>query len=410
MVKFKETERIIRSYKFRMFPEEGTETTLNKWIDQLHLIWNHYLCKCKALRNNGCFVMSWVDMSKDFTDYKNTYPEDYDLPRDMATNMFKDLQQSYALAFDKKKAFFAKKAKGIETTPEEAKFGFPRYRNDVLRSRHFKVANATEKHVYGVPGYVKINKVPPIRYDLTRLIPKDEVQGTYAVVVTYKGGKWYVIFQVPVICASAKAPNKKITIRTSRPHRLNIEDDKTETDYLRYRKVVIRKYKNWQRKLTCRVGYETKAEEEARSEHNKNCKAGEKIKAPVKSKNYRKAHAEMSRLGAVLGRIHKDYLHKLTTRLVNNYRHIHINISDWDDLVFKHVLEGKGDIHKQNCGDLVKLLAEKMERYPESTLTVTYPPRKEKDKTTAKMIKKRAVKLFACKKWKSIKENNQKIA
>ncbi len=395
-------KRIMRSYKYLLQPTPEQEILLKDYIAQLRDIWNHYVKINKMNYEQGQKRMNWIALLQDHTLYKQAYPDAYDLPRTFVTAMAEDLEQSYLAAYARVKKYKEKKEAGTPLEPGDTEFGFPRFRNSEFENNHIKSKSLPEHHVYGTPGYITFPNLKNLKYLLTRPLPEPSGQKYYSAVISFKGGKWQVVIQVEVKAEENNAPARSITIRTDRPHGIALEADKLEPDYRRFRQRVMLTYKNWQRKQSCRQGYETKEEMEERIEHNKTCPRSERILAPKKSSNYRRAHANLTRLGNVLRNIHHDYLHKLANHLVRNYRHIHVDIREWEHLRIKNVIDAEADLHQQNCGEFVKILEEKLQMYPKSTLKVTKPMMEEIDELTNRRYRVRFAKMLEGRKWKEI--------
>ena len=401
-------QRIMRSYKYRLFPTKEQEDVLKSYIDQLRDIWNRYVKLNKERYEKGEERLTWVTASTDYTAHKSANPDAFDVPRDIVTAMFKDLEQAYQAAYSRMDKYYKKKAAGIPLEPGEERFGFPKLRNNEYQNMHIKCNLLPERWIYGFPGYIKFPGKLTMKYLLTRPLPESYGPKKYAAVISYKGGHWQIVIQVEIREDPKKAPNKSITIRTDRPHGIALEEDKLENDYRQFRQRVMRTYKNWQRKQSCRQGYETPEERKAREEHNRTCPKGKRILAPKKSNNFRRAHANLSRLGHVLRNIHVDYMHKFANHLVQNYRHIHIDVREWEHLRIKSVINAEDDLHCQNCGELITMLEEKLQLYPDSTLKITKPLIEEKDDLTKKRYRVRFVKLLEGRKWKEIHTEKSK--
>ena len=60
----------MKTFKFRIYPDKETATTLNQWFGQTRFVWNYYLNKRTVTYKDTAKGLSYVDNAKDLTQLK----------------------------------------------------------------------------------------------------------------------------------------------------------------------------------------------------------------------------------------------------------------------------------------------------------------------------------------------------
>ena len=182
-------QTISRAYKVRLYPNKVQARELNRLFGARRFIWNwsiqqqnqvyqQYkkdveLAKEQGLKEPDRNFLSWVDLSREFTNLRNATKWLESLPRDPFTQTFRDLDKAWN-NFSKTGARIPKRK---------------RYKS--VNSARFTLGKRGEKRVDHEKGLVNLSKIGEVKFRKT-----EELLGNLCNITVYRNpaGQWYGCF------------------------------------------------------------------------------------------------------------------------------------------------------------------------------------------------------------------------
>ncbi len=255
----------MKAYKFRIYPSKKQEELLNKHLWLAKNLWNELLEDCKQMYSDfGCFPTknTLQLMVKDYGLYSQTQQE-------VAHRVYNSLMRVFKL-----------RKKGVEC-------GFPRFKSmERMKSIHYPEYGfdfSLNKELKVTPfGEIAIKKHREIKGKIKTLTLKRE-----------SSGKWFAIFTAEEEKSISKE-NKKESVGID----LGLMRFATLSNGMKIDNP--RHFKRYEERLTFI--------QRKFSFHKKK-----------KTKNYKKAKVRVAKLHEKISDCRKDFLHKISTELVNDY-------------------------------------------------------------------------------------------
>lgn len=276
--------KVYKSIKYRIYPTEEQKVFFTKAFGCCRFVYNYFLNKQIELYKNNAKHMSYFDMIYELTLLKNDFPFLKEVDATAFYASLFNLDAAY-------KNFF------------RAKKGFPKYKSEKSKksyttSGQIRICDNSIKLPKTKKVKAKISKLPPAGSKIKKATISQESDGKYYCSIMYE----YITDIVPVNIAEDKVIGLNFL-----PSCLYVDSDGNIADMPKFLKSSQDKLAKEQRKLAKKVGNK-------RSED--------------KSSNWYKQNSKTNKIHRHIANQRKDFLHKLSTELANNYDAICIrNIS-----------------------------------------------------------------------------------
>jgi len=293
---------MLKAYKFRLYPNKNQEKLINQILGSSRFVYNHCLSLKGEMYKNGKQKFSYSDMSKHITDLKQC--EEYEWLKASDSVALQQSLRDLDLAFQR---FFKKQAK------------YPKF-----HSKRKKNSYRTIKSVIVGSGKLRLPKLGLVRFSQSRafngIIKNATVSKT-------PSNKYFVSLLVEQEDCFGVSQANEVGID------LGIKDFAICSDGTKYRydeqklKKLNKKLKKLQRKF-------------ARTQN--------------KSQNHEKMRVKVARQYEKISNIKTDFLHKLSTKLVNENQVISI-----ETLRIKNMLKNRKlsrSIHEMSWNKFVNML------------------------------------------------------
>jgi len=263
---------ILKTFKFRIYPNKTQETLLNKTFGCVRVLWNH-----------NVQIFNSYDKSKDEQDKPLTSTE--------LRKVHEWMHEISAAAIQQKEIDFKTFKKNYFSKTRKSKLGQPKFKTKDNR-QSFRLPNQKFRLL---DGYIKLEKIPPIRIVQDREIPL----GSKFMSVTISKNKCNQFFAS--ILVECEVPNKP---KTGKMIGLDIGlkvflsgSDGLVVDNPRYFRESQAELKKAQRRLS---------------------------KKEKGSRRRIKSRLKVARIHRKIARQRSNFLHTITSRLVNEYDFIAI--------------------------------------------------------------------------------------
>lgn len=290
MSKDTSSPKVIRNYKFRIYPNREQERKLLRWLETCRRIYNEALAQRKE---------AWEQENRSVTRVKQQV---WLKETKKENNFFKEVHSQVAqeVLFRVERAFggFFRRVKKGETP------GYPRFKG---KGRYKSFTFTQFGDGLGASfqnGKLKLSKIGLVKITLHREIP-----GTIKTVTIQcnSSGEWYAIFSVEIVSGMMRANSGPPVGLDVGLEKFAALSDGWTIDNPRYLKRTEKRLKHAQRALS-------------RKEKG--------------SRNREKARLKVARLHAKIRSQRQDFLHKVSHKLVNTYSLIAV-----EDLAVKNMVK-----------------------------------------------------------------------
>ena len=302
---------ILRSYKFRLYPNKEVERKLEEQLEMCRWLYNRLLEEINNARKEGRKITQKdtqtliVKLKKENPELRNVYS--------------KVLQMVNYQLWSNMRALSRLKKNG-------KKIGKLRYK----KKGRFKTMNFNQSgfSIDAKHNRISLSKIGSIKVKIHREID-GKVKGIW--IKKYPSGKWYAIVQVETEPEELPKTGKAVGIDVGIKHFLTDSDEKRIENPKFYEKT-LRRIKRLHKNLS---------------------------RKQKDSKNREKAKIKLAKAYEKLVNQRKDFLHKLSRYYVNNYDFIAVEDLNIRNMVKNHNLAQK--ILDASWGEFVRMLSYKVE-------------------------------------------------
>lgn len=286
-----------KSYKFRIYPNRRQERRLIQTLHGLRLLYNAALEQRRLAWRYNKKNLTVYEQINELPELRRAFPEYREIYAQVLQDVLKRVDNAFKLFFRRLKN-------------RNGKAGYPRYKNE-SRYDSFTYPQAYNGSVKFQGNRVWLSKIGSIRIKMHR-----QIQGNVkTVTVKHEGNHWYVIVSCDNIPKILLPPsNKKVGIDLGLINYATLSDG-TTIENPRHLKRSLTKLKDAQRQL---------------SKKTKGTSA------------YRKVKERVAKIHRKITNQRRDFLHKLSRKLINEYGTIVI-----ENLEVKRLLQLKNGCRKQ---------------------------------------------------------------
>ena len=248
---------MLKAYKYRIYPNKEQEDIINKTIGSCRFVFNHYLAKRKYAYENYKISLNYNSNANDLKWLKNEYPWLKEVDSISLQQTLKDLDQAY-------KNFFRRVKQGES--------GFPKFKSKKNNKQSFR-SQYINNNIEIKENKIKLPKLKWVKF-------KNSKTNT---------NKYFVSVLVDTENIKLNPCNNKVGVD------LGLKDFAITSDGVVYGNPKFLK------SLECKIKYQQRA-------------LSRKKKG---SSNYKKNKIRLAILHEKIANARKDYLHKISTELIN---------------------------------------------------------------------------------------------
>jgi putative transposase len=275
---------MIKSYKIRLLPNEIQEQKLWEHVNVARFTWNYGLAYQSDRYKNGEKHLSGYDLRKVFISLKK---EDEHLwLKNISAHTIYNVVLDLDLAY---KNFFKKIS------------GKPKFKSKHKCKQAFPVKYDC---VYFIDNRVNIEKIGKIKYQTNYTLPQGREYKFSNPRIKYENGKWILSFGIECENQTQKLNDFS----------MGIDLGVKELAYVSYDNK-SKKYKNINK--TKKMKHLKKRLKQLQRKVSRKYEANKQDKKYIKTKNIIKTEAKIKKLHTKISNIRKDYIHKITSELVN---------------------------------------------------------------------------------------------
>ena len=309
---------IEKAYKYRIYPNKKQKTQMAKTFGCVRFVYNHYLNIRIKVYEKDKKTLNYYDCAKDLKKLKKDYVWLKEVDSIALQSSIKDLEEAY-------KKFFKENA------------GYPKFKNKKTHKHTYKSKNVNENIEY-LGKHIKIPKLGLVKTK-NKLRPQGRILSV--TVIQEPNGKYYVsICCTDVEIKVLPATNKKIGID------LGIKDFVITSDGI---KISNQKYLEKSMKKLAKLQRELSRKSRG-------------------SSNSDKARIKVARLQAYIANQRKDYIHKITTKIVRENDVICIEDLQVKNMIKNHKLAR--NILDVSWSEFIRQLEYKSKWYGRETIKV----------------------------------------
>lgn len=261
---------MLKAYKYRIYPNKEQEEIINKSIGSCRFVFNHYLAKRKFAYENYKVSLNYNSNAKDLKRLKDTHQWLKEVDSISLQQTLKDLDQAY-------KNFF-RRVKNGET-------GFPKFKSRKNNKQSYRT-QYTNNNIEINENKIKLPKLKWVKFKNSKMFNGQIKNATISRTNT---NKYFVSILVDV--ENFKLPRNNNSIGID----LGLKEFAITSDGVIYHNP------KWLRSLE----YKIKFQQRALSRKKKG------------SNNYQKNKFKLARLHEKITNARRDYLHKVSTELIN---------------------------------------------------------------------------------------------
>ena len=275
-----------KAYKYRIYPNKKQEELINKTFGCTRFVYNRYLSKKIETYKNTQKTLTYKECSLDLTNLKKELVWLKEVDKFSLQNALKDLENAY-------KKFF------------KEKIGFPKFKTKKTNRFSYRT-NYTNNNIEYLGKHIKLPKLGLVKIK-DKQIPSGRILN--ATISKNPSGKYYVSLCVTdVEIKPLKKTNKKIGIDLGIKEFLTTSN-KEIIENPKYLKKSLKKLKKLQKELSRKT---------------------------IGSSNRNKARIKVARLYEKINNQRKDFLQKLSTKLIKENDIICI-----EDLQIKNMIKNR---------------------------------------------------------------------
>lgn len=264
---------MLKAYKYRIYPSKKQEIIINKSIGSCRFIFNHYLSQRIEIYKNNQKSLSYNDNAKDLKNLKKEYEWLKEVDSISLQQTLKDLDQAY-------KNFFRR-------VKQDGAVGFPKFKS--------KKNNKQSYRTQFTNGNIQVDfdnnkvKLPKLKWVKCKLSKTFNGQIKNATISKTNTNKYFVSILVDTENFQLPKTNNKVGID------LGLKEFAITSDG------VVYENPKFLRSLEHKIKFQQRAL--ARKKRG--------------SSNYNKNKIKIARLHEKITNARKDYLHKISTELIN---------------------------------------------------------------------------------------------
>ena len=290
---------MLKSYKYRLYPSKGQELLINKTIGCTRFIFNHYLAKRKFAYENYKISLTNKSNDKDLTSLKIYHTWLKEVDKFALQQTLRDLDQSY-------KNFFRRVKQGSD------KAGFPRFKSrknnkQSYRTQFTKTSAGGNITINFVDNKVKLPKLGLVKFSNSREFIGQIKNATISKTST---NKYFVSILVD-------SENKQL-----KPNKNAIGVDLGLKDFAITSDGVVYNNPHFLKVMEKQLGFQQRALSRKKRGSN----------------NYKKQRIKVAKIHEKITNSRRDYLHKVSTELINENQVICLEDLQVKNMVKNHKL------------------------------------------------------------------------
>lgn len=282
---------MLKAYKYRIYPNKEQEDIINKTIGSCRFVFNHYLAKRRFAYENYKISLNYNSNANDLKWLKGQYPWLKEVDSISLQQTLKDLDQAY-------KNFFRRVKQG--------EGGFPKFKSKKNNKQSFR-SQCVNSNIRIVNNKIKFPKLGLIKFRNSRSFNGKIKSATISKTNT---NKYFISILVDTENIQLPKNVNKVGVD------LGLKDFAITSDGVVYRNP----------KFLRSLEYKIKFQQRALSRKKKG------------SNNYKKNKIKLAKLHEKIVNARKDYLHKISTELINENQIICLEDLKVDNMLRNHNL------------------------------------------------------------------------
>jgi len=266
------SEKIIKTYKFRLYPSKAQVKTFEHWLDLCRELYNAALQERRDAWKLNRVSVSYFDQSKQLPEIKTTRQDVADVNSQVLQDVLRRLDKTF-------KAFFSRVKKG-------EKAGFPRFKNQ-KRFNSFCFPQVENSSVRIENNKLNLPKIGKLKIKLSRNI----VGKIKTCTIKREIDKWFVLFSVELASETLPKTGRQIGIDVGIESFATLSDG-TQIENFRFFERSQKQLRKAQRKVARRKKF---------------------------SNQWRKAIKQVSKIHERIKNQRNDFQHKISTSLVKDF-------------------------------------------------------------------------------------------
>lgn len=287
---------MFKAYKYRIYPDKEQEVLINKTIGCCRFVFNHYLAKRRFAYENYKISLNYNSNANDLKWLKNQYPWLKEVDSISLQQTLKDLDQAY-------KNFFRR-------VKQDGEVGFPKFKSKKNNKQSFRsqyVKTTKGGNIRIKDDKILIPKLGYIKFSNSRSFNGKIKSATISKTST---NKYFISILVDTENIQLPKNVNKVGVD------LGLKDFAITSDGVVYRNP----------KFLRSLEYKIKFQQRALCRKKKG------------SSNYKKNKIKLARLHEKIVNARKDYLHKISTELINENQIICLEDLKVDNMLKNHNL------------------------------------------------------------------------
>ena len=303
--KKKDTNKLNKAYKYRLYPNDKQEILINKTIGCARFIYNHLLNdRIKYYKETK------HTLKKEVSEYKKDFPFLKEVDGLALSNAKLNLEQAFSNFFDKK-----------------LKAKYPRFhkkgKNDTYTTNRV-VDKKGHSNIRIEENGIRLPKLGVVKAKLHRKIGDNET--IKSCTISKKSGKYYISIlveydksKVKVVQPSNVSKDKIIGFDYSSPY-FYVDSEGNKAGYAKYYCKSQKKLARAQRRLSKRIhSIENKNKDKDKTNNSNNSDTNSDTKSKARSKNYYKQLIRVQKISEHIANQRKDFIYKKVHELIGKY-------------------------------------------------------------------------------------------